>query len=155
VSRIRFVATVLGGVLLAIHPLPGEAQAADSTRLVLSRELLSVLGVNEKVEGVRPDLSKTREMLPQVPASVWDTLEARMRRALVGIQDSLAPLYAAKFTVEELRGFIAFFTTTLGRRYTSESQALTREAMEIMQRIVGRVTDSFVDQIMIRRSPPP
>ena len=155
---VAVLATILavsapGAHKLSAQPAP-TSSPVDSARLRLASELLRLMHSVDTSRAAIPSLQQFREMVPMVPAAVWDSLEAKLRRALAGVQDSLVPFYAERFTTEELRGFIEFFETPLGRRFLAEQPVLAARMLEVTQRVVGGVTDEFLMNVMIRRVPP-
>ena len=129
---------------------------ADSQGIALARHLLSASGAAQSVDAMTALLRKQMAtLLPGFPSEAWDSLAARIHRQLPAIHDSLAPLYAARFTVEELQGLITFFESPLGRRFVSQQPALVEESSAMSQRWVQSLTNELTKAIMIRPAQKP
>src|SRR3990167_7910974 len=115
VTALLFVTTTAAGQQ-SVSVVP-----ADSQGIALARHLLSASETAQPVDAMVASFRKQMAtLLPGFHPEAWDSLAARIHRQLPAIQDSLAPLYAARFTVEELQGLITFFESPLGRRFVSQ-----------------------------------
>jgi hypothetical protein len=93
---------------------------------------------------------KMAVLLPDFHAGAWDSLGAQMQRHLPALQDSLALLYATRFTVDDLQGLIAFYESPLGRRFVAQHPVLVEESSAMSQRWARSMTDEFAKAIMVR-----
>ena len=135
---------------------PASVVPADSQGIALARHLLSASGAALSVDAMTASFRKQMAtLLPGFHPEAWDSLAARIHRQLPAIHDSLAPLYAARFTVEELQGLVAFFESPLGRRFVSQQPALVEESSAMSQRWVQSLTNELTKAIMIRPAQKP
>jgi hypothetical protein len=111
------------------------AVLADSAKLERARYFLILSGVGRSSAGsLSASFAKQRHLVPELSASVWDSLDARLQRLLPTLIDSLAPEYAARFSDHELEVLIRFFESPVGKRFIAEQPGLISKAAEIGQR---------------------
>lgn len=126
-------------LLSAAYPLQAGAQdpptADEQTRVTLARQLFSVSGAEQStlrlITVMEAQLTSTFQGLP---TGGLDSLAARMRRALPALQDSIATLYAARFTAAELQGLLEFLRSPLGQRFVQEQAAIMEESAAMGRR---------------------
>lgn len=129
---------------------------ADSQGLALARHLLSATGTAQSLDAMTASFKKQMAtLLPGRHSEAWDSLSARIHRQLPALHDSLAPLYAARFTSHELQGLIAFFESPLGRRFVSQQSALVEESSAMSLRWVQSLTSELTKTILIRPAQKP
>jgi hypothetical protein len=83
---------------------------------------------------MRANLPAQRMANPAVPAEFWTRFEARLVNDLPQLVDSIAVLYAGKFTQPELEALLAFYRSPTGRRLRDLQPALVTESSAIGQR---------------------
>jgi len=111
------------------------AGAPDAARVAGARELLDLMKVGPAMlQGLEMGMTSQRAANPQVPEAFWTEFGARARRDLPKFIDSVAPIYAARFSAEELKQFAAFYRTPAGRHLADEGAALNMELMRAGQR---------------------
>jgi len=144
-TALLLVATMASGQQSESVSLP------DSHRTALARRFLSATGAANSADAMIAAFTKQMATaLPEFHSVAWDSLGTHMHRQLPALQDSLAPLYAARFTVDELQGLIAFFESPLGRRFVTQQPALVEEASAVSQRWARGMTDEFTKAIKVR-----
>ena len=145
------VAALLFVTATAAGQQSSSVAQADSQGIALARHLLSASGAAQSVDAMTASFRKQMAtLLPGFHPEAWDSLGARIHRELPALQDSLAPLYAARFTLEELQGLVAFFESPLGRRFVSQQPALVEESSAMSQRWVQNLTKELTKAAMIR-----
>ncbi len=127
-------------LLLAAGPaaaqtgVPSSAGPSDSVRSELSRELLGLMNVGKTmVYGIERGLETQRASNPAVPEIFWSTFVERAKSSMPTFVEQVVPIYAGRFSVEELRALIAFYQSPVGRRMAEESVEITAEFMRAGQ----------------------
>jgi hypothetical protein len=147
---------MLSAAPLAARQEPPAAPAQpDSTRIALAKQLLNLMqpsdsGMADMLERVMP----IREMSPMMPSGMLDSIQAITLRIGPIVQDSTAVLYAAQFSAPELRDLLAFYGSTLGRKFTRETAAMAAEIMGLYQRLVMPLMMEQMSRIMGGIRPP-
>lgn len=126
---------VLIGTLVVMQSAPARAQAQDAARVTLARRVLDESGTVETIAAaMRANLPAQRQANPQIPAEFWTRFEARIAQDMPQLLDSIAVLYAAKFTQQELNGLLTFYQSPTGRRLRTLQPSLITESSAIGQR---------------------
>jgi hypothetical protein len=136
---------VMAGVVLALFcaPLTAVAQAGQpvvSERLQLSRRFVNILQANQigaMVAQLSTSMTPERNGLTAVQREAFDdVMEIAATEMMGSLLDALAPVYADIFTVEELRGLVAFYESDIGKSMMRKSAAATPKMMEVIYRIM-------------------
>jgi hypothetical protein len=118
--------------------LPAQTPGAGSlseTRVAAAHRVLETSGsVETMVAAMRANLPAQRMANPQIPAEFWTRFEARLVGDIPQLIDSIAVLYAAKFTQQELDALLAFYRSPTGRRLRELQPMLVTESSAIGQR---------------------
>lgn len=118
----------------------GRAQAAsptspDAARLAAAHHVLAASGtMDAMVALMRANLPAQRAATPQLPAEFWTRFEARMIQDLPQLVDSIAVVYAARFTQQELEALVAFYNSPVGQRLRELQPTLVAESSAMGQR---------------------
>lgn len=121
--------------LVVIQAAPAGAQAPDAARVTLARRVLDASGTVETIAAaMRANLPAQRSANPQIPAEFWTRFESRIVQDMPQLLDSIAVLYAAKFTQQELSGLLTFYQSPTGRRLRTLQPSLVTESSAIGQR---------------------
>jgi hypothetical protein len=95
---------------------------------------------------------------PRVPQYVLDAVpeevDTAFKEAMPALRELIIPLYDKHFTLEELRGLNAFYTSPLGRKTTAVMPALMNDSMtlgarwgrDLGPRIAERLRARFKDE---------
>lgn len=139
------VSWMLGCALLC-GPAIGRAQQIanpgppDPARITAARTFLDASGtVNTMVAAMRANLPVQRAAMPQVPAEFWTRFEARVIQDAPQLLDSLAVVYASRFSLEDLKALTAFYNSPVGQRLRELQPALVAEGSAIGQRWGARI----------------
>ena len=107
----------------------------DAVRLSAAHRFLEASGsVETMVAAMRANLPAQRMANPQIPAEFWNRFEARIVAEVPQLIDSIAVLYAAKFTQQELDALVAFYRSPTGLRLRELQPSLVTESSAIGQR---------------------
>lgn len=134
------------GCLVGFAGSPSMAQRAPATpsapsaeAVGLARELLQVMGSDKQFDAMIPLMSQNMAGLlkSQKPgdAKVIDEVFAAIGKRFLErkseLLELLAPLYAARFAVPELKEMVGFFKSPVGQRLAAEMPALSQDAMKV------------------------
>ena len=116
-------------------PLALQAQAPDQDRMALARQVIKASGAEAlMVSSIDANLPAQREKNPSVPAEFWDRIAARARADIGGLVDSLAPIYAKRFTKPELEQLLTFYKIPVGRHVLAEQGSIAQESQQMGMR---------------------
>lgn len=103
-------------------PVTASAASAQDEYDAVARQLLRALDLDRDgalIDGLVDALSKR---LPTVPPEVWE--KVRAGAASEESTRSRVAIYRRHFSLEELKGLLAFWQSPLGRRYVQEEPGL-------------------------------
>lgn len=126
--------------VMYLFSTPGHAQKPDTTaasaaRLATAHRVLDASGAIETmVAAMRANLPAQRMASPQIPAEFWTRFEARISQDAPQLVDSIAVLYARRFTQDELESLLRFYQSPVGRRLRELQPSLVIESAAIGQR---------------------
>lgn len=136
---------LLCALCLAAAPLRAEdlspARKADIVRLMeasghksMARQLIE--------QYARQSMGMVKKLRSDIPAEAMPAVERDLHALLLekmdapgGLFEQLAPVYAKRFSEEEVRELLAFYESPLGRKAVGSLPAMTREATETAQRL--------------------
>ncbi|HEV8382960.1 MAG TPA: DUF2059 domain-containing protein [Gemmatimonadales bacterium] len=117
------------------------ARGQDSTtvpspaRLAAAHRVLDASGsIETMIAAMRANLPAQRLVNPQIPAEFWSRVEAKLVEAAPELMDSIAVLYARRFTQEELEAMVAFYQSPVGRHLRELQPGLVTESAALGQR---------------------
>lgn len=124
---------------LAQQAAPAAATAdstpPDSARLALARQLMDAMQVGPAMlHGLEMGIATQKAMHPNIPEVFWQNFDERAKREMPTFVDSVAPIYAARFSAQELRELIAFYHTPVGHHLAVVNGPLSEELMRAGQR---------------------
>ena len=135
------LASALACALAATAPLGAQdATRPDSARLVAARNVLQASGsVEVMVTAMRAAIPAQRAATPQLPEEFWTKFDARIEKEAPQLADSIAVIYARRFTLSELGDMLAFYQSAGGRRLRELQSAIVTESSAIGQRWGARI----------------
>lgn len=131
-----FVASVFPAGAQQTSPLQ------DPARIAAARDLLIAMGSDAQFDAVIGTMTRQMAVLfkQQQPAhaaaidEVFSLLGKRFVERKQEVIEMVAPLYAEKFTAEELREITAFYATPIGRKLVQELPGLTQRGVLVGMR---------------------
>ena len=130
----------LGFVVLPSTALSQSRKTTDPEKLKVARQLVEASGAEELIlKGIELTLPAQRAQNPKIPDEFWDRFAARARADVGMLVDSLAPVYAARFSKAELDQLLAFYQSPVGRHLASEQGAIAQESQQLGLRWGTRV----------------
>ena len=137
--------------LFSFAPRYVSAQdAADhGARTAAAREFLRASSAVEGMIAVmRANLPAQKEAMPQVPEEFWVRFENRMVKDAPQLGDSIAVIYARKFSLKELNELTAFYRSPVGRRLIEVQPHLIAETTAVGQRWGTRLGEEIATELM-------
>jgi uncharacterized protein len=135
--RLRCQAWLLLFVMIVL-PLTLRAQAAagsgslDPNRLNAAKRLVQASGAQGIIlKSIELTLPSQRAQNPTIPPEFWDRFSAKARADVGRLVDSLAPVYARRFSRAELEQLVAFYESPVGRHIVSEQGSIAQESQQL------------------------
>ena len=83
-----------------------------------------------------------------MPAEFWTEFEKQMVREAPMLADSLAAIYAHKFSTRELQEITAFYNSPIGRKRVNSQVAIITESSAIGQRWGARLGEAVAKELI-------
>jgi hypothetical protein len=141
-SRAGGLAVLLAGLVALPSGLAaqGSGGASDADRLKVARRLVQASGAEDLIlKSIELTLPTQKAQNPKIPAEFWERFVARARTDVATLVDSLAPLYATRFTKAELDQMLAFYQSPVGRHAAAEQTAIAEESQQLGVRWGARI----------------
>jgi hypothetical protein len=134
-SRILPGLTLAAAVLTAPALAQQKPAPTDAAKTATIRRLLEVTGAARlALQGMEAMIPAQRATNPQVPPAFWDAFLAHARRDLNQLVDSMVPIYAARFSKDELDQLVRFYESPLGKHLSEAQPQILQESMQVGQR---------------------
>lgn len=128
-------AGLLALILLLGARVGGAQQSPDSTKTVLARQILEVMGsADQAILAMERTIAVQRQTTPDVPDRFWDRFLELARERKAELVDLLVPVYTEAFTAQDLQGLLVFYRSPIGRRYIQASPQLIQASMQVGER---------------------
>jgi hypothetical protein len=145
----RLIPIVMVAALAAATPNAVRAQAPAQAGVNAARELLHASGaVDAMVAAMRANIPAQREALPQIPAEFWSAFETELVKKAPEMVDSIAVVYAHRFSARELQDITAFYQSPIGRKLVQNQIAIISESSAIGQRWGARVGEEIARSLI-------
>ncbi|MCG2627203.1 DUF2059 domain-containing protein [Bradyrhizobium sp. WYCCWR 13023] len=149
----RRLLTIAGALLLLISN--ASAQAPSPEAMDAARKLVTTLKIADQYRAALPQLMlKLRPVVAQDRPEIeheYDALTAPGSDIYAPFAatmiDQIAALYAASFTVEELRQIEAFYVQPAGRKLLEKSDALAQASAQIGQDANQKAVDELKQRL--------
>jgi hypothetical protein len=149
----RLLLTVAGALLLLI--CNASAQAPSPEAMDAARELVTTLKIADQYRAALPQLMlKLRPVVAQDRPEIEHDYDAMTAPGsdiyapfAAAMIDQIAALYAASFTVEELRQIEAFYVQPAGRKLLEKSDALAQASAQIAQDANQKAVDELKQRL--------
>jgi hypothetical protein len=145
----RRLLTIAGILLLLV--CGAQAQAPSPEAMSAARKLVITSGIVDQYRALLPQLLlKLRPVVAQDRPEIerdYDAMTAPGAEIyapyLASMTDRIAALYAASFTVDELRQIEAFYAQPAGRKLLEKSDALAQASAQIGQDVSQKAADEL------------
>lgn len=113
---------------------PTTAAPADSARTALARQLLDAMNAGAAMlQGIELGIPMQKAANPRIPDVFWTEFQARARREMPKFIDRAVPIYANRFSKQELEQLLAFYRSPAGRRLAAEAPTISADMMRAGQ----------------------
>jgi len=149
----RLLLTTAGALLLLI--CNASAQAPSPEAMDAARKLVTTLKIADQYRAALPQLMlKLRPVVAQDRPEIEHDYDAMTAPGsdiyapfAAAMIDQIAALYAASFTVEELRQIEAFYVQPAGRKLLEKSDALAQASAQIGQDVNQKALDELKQRL--------
>jgi hypothetical protein len=124
-------------LVLVVFPMTLQAQSGggkgpDASQLGLAKRLVQASGAESIIlKSIELALPAQRAQNPTINPEFWDRFTAKARADVRVLVDSLAPIYARRFSKAELEQLVAFYESPVGRHIVAEQGAIAQEGQEL------------------------
>ena len=136
-------AIVIFVAALVATPAPARSQnsaAAEVERLRVARKVVQASGAEAgMLEGLELGLAQQRAQGAGVPEEFMERFAKKARNDIGVLTDSLAPVYAARFTTREIEQLLAFYEGPLGKRVVAEQVGMLKDTQQLGMRWGSRI----------------
>ncbi len=140
--------------LLLLFAAPASAQTAAASppppeRVALARQVLTAMGAEQTmIAGVEEAMPEQRRRQTNIPAVFWDSMLVQFRRRAPEVVDSMALLYADRFTPAQLNDLLAFYQSPTGQRFGAVQAELSLVMAAVGRRWGARVAADVMKQLV-------
>ena len=112
-------------------------------------KLMEVSGAKTTLKAQFPIImSNLREMLKGVPNDVFAKIESKYQEIfLKRMTEFYAPIYNRYFTLEDIKGYITFYETNLGRKVARTNPSLMNDLYQAGQQVGVAIGQSVVEEL--------
>lgn len=150
----RRLLTIAGALLFLV--CGASAQAPSPEAMNAARKLVVTLKIADQYRVLLPQLLlKLRPVVAQDRPEIerdYDALTAPgsgiYAPFVTSMIDQIAALYAASFTLDELRQIEAFYAQPAGRKFLEKSDALTQASTQIGQDVSQKAADELKQRLI-------
>jgi hypothetical protein len=152
-SMSRLLLTIAGAFLLLI--CNASAQAPSPEAMDAARKLVVTMRIADQYRAALPQLLlKLRPVVAQDRPEIEHDYDAMTAPGsyiyapfFASMTDQIAALYAASFTVDELRQIEAFYTQPAGQKFLKKSDALAQASAQIGQDVNQKAVDELKQRL--------
>jgi hypothetical protein len=152
-SMSRPLLTIAGAFLLLI--CNASAQAPSPEAMDAARKLVVTMRIADQYRAALPQLLlKLRPVVAQDRPEIEHDYDAMTAPGsdiyapfFASMTDQIAALYAASFTVDELRQIEAFYTQPAGQKFLKKSDALAQASAQIGQDVNQKAVDELKQRL--------
>ena len=112
-------------------------------------KLMEVSGAKTTLKAQFPVImSNLREMLKGIPDDVFAKIEAKYQEIfLKRMTEFYAPIYNRYFTLEDIKEYIAFYETNLGRKVARTNPSLMNDLYQTGRQVGMAIAQSVVEEL--------
>jgi hypothetical protein len=146
--------TIVGFLLLLVGSASAEAPSPEAMNA--ARKLVVTLKIADQYRALLPQLLlKLRPVVAQDRPEIerdYDAMTAPGAEIytpfFAAMIDQIAAVYAASFTLEELRQIDAFYTQPVGQKLLAQSDALAQASAQIAQDVSQKAADQLKQRLI-------
>jgi hypothetical protein len=112
-------------------------------------ELLFVSGNKTSMNSLFPlIMNMLKDAIPNVPANVMTMIENKYKDLFINkVAQFYTPIYKRYLSLEDLKGFIAFYKTPLGQKVAMATPTMNKELMEAGQEVSKSIVKDIVEEL--------
>lgn len=134
--RIRIAGSCLVALAWAwVGPLAGQGGTTATARSLLA----AMQAESTFIHGMEVTIPIQKQASPKVPEVFWERMLQRAREGAPALLDSLAPVYAERFSEAELQELLRFYRSPIGRRFTALQLDLSEASSQVGRRWGARL----------------
>jgi hypothetical protein len=144
--------SALLGVMIIVFPVTGPASPGELIKVYPSEkaekisELLQLTGSGDLgKQFVVAIFERVKTKVPQVPEEFWLRMEAKIDPR--EMEMLVVPIYDKYFTLEDIRGLHAFYSSPLGKKLISVQPQIMQESMLAGQEWSAKITADVMREI--------
>lgn len=125
-------------LVLVLLPMALQAQSGvgrkgpDANQLGLAKRLVQASGAEAIIlKSIELTLPAQRAQNPTINPEFWDRFTTKARTEVGVLVDSLAPIYARRFSKAELEQLVAFYESPVGRHIVGEQGEIVQESQAL------------------------
>jgi hypothetical protein len=131
----RLVILPVAVMLAAVSPVSHAQQPLEPAKVAVIHELLEVNNVTDlMVTAFEAQIPALRLAQSDVPSIFWDEFQERVRTGVPQLVELLVPIYAAHYSLDDLRQLVAWSRTPLGQRVAEKNPLIAQESILAGQR---------------------
>jgi uncharacterized protein len=150
----RALLTIAGALLILVSA--ASAQAPSPEAMSIARKLVVTMRIAEQYRALLPQLLlKFRPVVAQDRPEIERDYDAMTAPGsdiyapfVSSMIDQIAAVYAANFTVDELRQIGAFYAQPAGQRFLEKSDALAQQSAQIGQDVSVKAADELKQRLI-------
>lgn len=109
---------------------------------------LSVSGAKTTIVKQLPALLQMLKEMTDAPDEMFSKIETKFRKRFVDEQtDIITSIYKKHFTLDELRQYIAFYNTPLGKKVASVTPSIQKESLDLGQEIGANIAIEIIEEL--------
>lgn len=151
--KIRILSLILMVVAVALpQTINAQELESDSLNEQEYREavdsFLSVCGAKLTIVKQFPAFLQILKNITELPDEVFSKIETKFRERFVDEQtDIITSIYKKHFTLDELRQYIAFYNTPLGKKVASVTPSIQKESLDLGQEIGANIAIEIIEEL--------
>ncbi len=149
----------VGALVIALSGATGAALAQQSTpsagQIQLGRDIVSASGATRSFDGIVPTIlqqalgmftQQNPDLQKDLTASI-QSIAPEFEKRRVEIIDIVATVYAQRFTEAELKEILAFYRSTVGKKFVTELPAVLEQSFVKTQEWGGKLSEQVVNRL--------
>jgi uncharacterized protein len=157
----RFAAWLVVGMFGLAVASPAWSQTSPEARAA-AKELVETMRAADQMktlvpmfmQQLKPAIVQGRDEVARDFDAIMPTLLAAMSARLDELLDAMGAVYAANFTVDELRQLTAFYRAPIGQKFLEKMPSIMQQSLSVGQkfgeRIVGELRGNMIEQLRKR-----
>lgn len=152
----RFLGAAIAAFMITASPLTAQELAPEQLDLARKyveltdrAQVYEVTIVQTGIDTLRTLLSQNPELADELDVAIGDTVkEYRPRKS--ELIDQFARIYAARFTVDELREIVAFYESDVGQKLSKENFEANRQLGTVLNIFRQNLSVEFLAKVRAR-----